>query len=49
VHSEKSTKSQEEVESGPEGDGRMKRSRYTEEQIICIMKEQAAGTAVVEL
>jgi len=41
--------SHEEVESGPEGDGRMKRSRYTEEQIIGILKEQEAGTPVAEL
>jgi putative transposase len=27
----------------------MKRSRYTEEQIIGIVKEQEAGTPVVEL
>ena len=27
----------------------MKRSRYTEEQIIGILKEQKAGTAVAEL
>ena len=39
--------SHEEVESGPEGDGRMKRSRYTEEQIIGILKEQEAGDIVV--
>src|SRR5512135_443037 len=35
--------------SEPEGDGRMKRSRYTEEQIIGILKEQEAGVPVAEL
>jgi putative transposase len=40
---------QEEVESEPEGDGRMKRSRDTEEQIIGILKEQEAGMPVAEL
>jgi putative transposase len=38
-----------EVESEPEGDGRMKRSRYTAEQIIGILKEQEARTPVAEL
>ena len=37
------------MESGPEGDGRMKRSRYTEDQIIGILKEQEAGVPVAEL
>jgi transposase-like protein len=37
------------VESGPEGDRQMKRSRYTEDQIIGILKEQEARTPVAEL
>src|SRR5215469_5921381 len=41
--------SHDEVESGPEGDGRMKRSRYTEAQIIGILKEQEAGTSIAGL
>jgi len=38
-----------EVESEPEGDGRMKRSPYTAEQIIGILKKQEARTPVAEL
>jgi putative transposase len=37
------------LESEPEGVGRMKRSRYTEEQIIGILKKQEAGVPVTEL
>ena len=34
------------LRTGPKGDGRMKRSRYTEEHVIGILKEQEAGTPV---
>ena len=44
-----SPKNQPRGESGPEEDGRTKRSRYTEEPIIGILQEQEAGTPVAEL
>jgi putative transposase len=37
------------LESGPLKDGRMKKSRFSEEQIIGILKEQEAGVPVAEL
>src|SRR5215212_8829919 len=32
-----------------EGDGRMKRGRFTEEQIIALLREQEAGVATAEV
>jgi putative transposase len=36
-------------ESGPLKDGRMKKQRFTEEQIIAVLKEQEAGAKVADL
>ena len=38
-----------EVRSGPREDQNMKRSRFTEEQIIGILKEHEAGVSVADL
>ena len=38
-----------EVESAQQGDGLMKRSRFSEEQIIGILKEQEAGATTADV
>jgi hypothetical protein len=37
------------VESVSQGDGRMKRSRFSDEQIIGILKEQEAGVVTADV
>ena len=38
-----------ELESGPHEDGQMKRARFTEEQIISIVREHEAGAKAADL
>jgi putative transposase len=38
-----------ELESGLKKDGQMKRARFTEEQIIAVLKEHEAGTKTADL
>jgi Transposase len=38
-----------ELESGPSKDGQMKRARFTEEQIIGVLKEHEAGAKTADL
>ena len=38
-----------ELESGPTKDGQMKRKRFTEEQIIAVLKEHETGAKTVDL
>ena len=38
-----------ELESGPDEDGLMKRARFTEEQIIAVLKEHEAGAKTADL
>jgi putative transposase len=38
-----------ELESGPAEDGLMKRARFTEEQIIAVLKEHEAGARTADL
>ena len=38
-----------ELESGLKKDGQMKRARFTEEQIIAVLKENEAGTKTADL
>ena len=38
-----------ELESGLKKDGQMKRARFTEEQIIAVLKEQEAGAKAADL
>ena len=38
-----------ELESGPTKDGQMKRNRFTEEQIIAVLKEHEAGAKTADL
>ena len=40
---------QKELESGPKKDGQMKRARFTEEQIIAVLKEHEAGAKTADL
>ena len=38
-----------ELESGPQKDGQMKRARFSEEQIIAVLKEHEAGAKTADL
>lgn len=38
-----------ELEFGPDEDGLMKRSRFTEEQIIAVLKEYEVGAKIADL
>ena len=38
-----------ELESAPQKDGQMKRARFTEEQIIAVLKEHDAGAKTADL
>ena len=38
-----------ELESGLKKDGQMKRARFTEEQIIAVLKEHEGGTKTADL
>lgn len=40
---------QKELESDPKKDGQMKRARFTEEQIIAVLKEHEAGAKTADL
>ncbi|MGY3341255.1 hypothetical protein ACVWZ4_007448 [Bradyrhizobium sp. USDA 4472] len=40
---------QKELESAPKKDGQMKRARFTEEQIIAVLKEHEAGAKTADL